>query len=88
VTTADPAPGAIAGLAETGSHADAPLLRELLTHSAGRVRAQAVRALRHLDAAPVEQTIRMLRDSSPAVVREATVADRPLSPQSRLERPA
>jgi hypothetical protein len=79
VGLAAPAPGAVAGLAESGSQADALLLRELLTHPARRVRALAVRALRQLRAVPVEQTIRMLRDPSPAVVREATAALWPLT---------
>ncbi|MGH3679951.1 MAG: HEAT repeat domain-containing protein [Natronosporangium sp.] len=79
VSAADPAPGAIAGLAETGGRMDAPLLHAFLAHPAGRVRTQAVRALRHLGAVPVEQTIRMLRDPSPAVIREATAALRPLT---------
>jgi hypothetical protein len=79
VTAADPAVGAIAGLSETGSQTDAPLLRDLLTHSDPRVRSQAIRALRHLDAVPVEQAIRMLHDLSPSVVREATAALRPLT---------
>jgi hypothetical protein len=77
VSTPDPVPGAIAGLADTGSHADAALLYPLLTHPTGRVRAQAVRALRVLDAVPVEQTIPMLYDASPAVVREAATALQP-----------
>jgi hypothetical protein len=52
VVAADPAVGAIAGLAETGSQADGTLLRALLAHPAAQVRAQTVRALRHLDAVP------------------------------------
>jgi HEAT repeat protein len=79
VTAAEPAVGAIAGLADNGSQADEPLVRKLLTHPAAPVRAQAVRALRHLDAVPVEQMIQMLRDPSASVVREATLALRPLT---------
>lgn len=77
VNAPNPAPGAIAGLADTGSHTDAALLHPLLTHAASRVRAQAVRALRVLDAVPVEHTTRLLHDPSPAVVREATTALQP-----------
>jgi hypothetical protein len=77
VTAAVPAAGAIAGLAEIGSSADAAFLRPLLAHACGRVRAQAVRALRQLDAVDVDATIPLLRDPSPAVVREATAALRP-----------
>ena len=79
VTGAEPAPGAIAGLAETGGEAETPLLRALLTHPSGRVRAAAVRALRQLDAVPVDETVPLLRDPSPAVVREATAALRPFT---------
>jgi HEAT repeat protein len=79
VTAAEPAVGAIAGLADNGSQADEPLVRKPLTHPAAPVRAQAVRALRHLDAVPVEQMIQMLRDPSASVVREATLALRPLT---------
>ncbi|MEU9829347.1 hypothetical protein [Micromonospora chersina] len=74
-----PALGAIVGLAETGSAADAPLLRPLLTHSQARVRAQAVRGLRLLDAVVVHEVLPLLRDPSPAVTREVTTALRPLT---------
>ncbi|MEV4814063.1 HEAT repeat domain-containing protein, partial [Micromonospora avicenniae] len=74
VSAGEPALGAIAGLAETGSAADAPLLRPLLTHSQARVRAQAVRALRLLDAVVAQEVLPLLRDPSPAVVREVTAA--------------
>lgn len=77
VTAAVPAAGAIAGLAEAGSSADVGFLRPLLAHASGRVRSQAVRALRQLDAVDVDATIPLLRDPSPAVVREATAALRP-----------
>ncbi|MEU5565064.1 hypothetical protein [Micromonospora musae] len=78
VSAGEPAPGAIAGLAETGSAADAPLLRPLLTHPQARVRAQAVRALRLLDAVVAHEVLALLRDPSPAVVREVTAALGPL----------
>ncbi|MFF4811091.1 hypothetical protein ACFY03_23065 [Micromonospora chersina] len=75
----EPALGAIAGLAETGSAADAPLLRPLLTHSRARVRAQAVRGLRLLEAVVVHEVLPLLRDPSPAVTREVATALRPLT---------
>jgi hypothetical protein len=74
-----PAAGAVAGLAETGTAADAALLRPLLAHAAGSVRAQAVRAVRELDAVDVDEMIPLLRDPSPAVVRETTAALRPFT---------
>ncbi|MFG2039915.1 HEAT repeat domain-containing protein [Dactylosporangium sp. NPDC048998] len=77
VTEPAPPAGAIAGLAETGTAADAALLRPLLTHDSGTIRAQAVRALGQLNAADIDATIPLLRDPSPAVVREATAALRP-----------
>jgi hypothetical protein len=77
VTEPVPTAGAVAGLAETGTAADAVLLRPLLAHASRTVRAQAVRALRQLDAVDIDATIPLLRDPSPAVVREATAALRP-----------
>ncbi|MBB4956290.1 hypothetical protein [Micromonospora polyrhachis] len=77
VNTDVPALGAIAGLAETGSAADAPLLRRMLDHPSSRVRVQAVRGLRLLDEIRAADVV-LVRDPSPAVVREATLALRPL----------
>lgn len=78
---AEPALGAIAGLAETGSASDALLLLllRLLTHSRARIRAQAVRSLRLLEAIVAPEVLPLLRDSSPAVVREVTTALRPVA---------
>lgn len=70
----DPRPGAIAGLAEAGTTADAGILLPLLTHPRGRIRAHAVRALHALEAFPTDRAGELLRDPSPAVVREATTA--------------
>ncbi|HEY0697065.1 MAG TPA: hypothetical protein VGD43_04575, partial [Micromonospora sp.] len=78
VDTGEPALGAIAGLAETGSAADAPLLQRLLRHERAGVRAQAVRGLRLLEAVVAGEVVTLLRDPSPAVVREATTALRPV----------
>ncbi|TDB82098.1 hypothetical protein E1182_03015 [Micromonospora sp. KC721] len=78
VAAGEPALGAIAGLAETGSAADAPLLRRLLGHELARVRAQAVRGLRLLDAVGVGEAVALVRDPSPQVVREVALALRPL----------
>ncbi|MFC6018284.1 HEAT repeat domain-containing protein [Plantactinospora solaniradicis] len=76
---ADPVPaiGAIAGLAEMGSDTAVPLLRPLLAHPSASVRARAVWALRQLEAVDVEGMVPLLRDPSPAVVRETTAALRP-----------
>ncbi|RKR89981.1 hypothetical protein BDK92_4345 [Micromonospora pisi] len=69
-----PSAGAIAGLVETGSGADVPLLRRLLTHPTPRVRAEAVRGLRLLAEVDPEELIPLLRDPAPAVVRETTLS--------------
>ncbi|TYC22461.1 hypothetical protein FXF52_20670 [Micromonospora sp. MP36] len=79
VSSEGPVLGAIAGLAETGSAADAPLLRPLLSHPQARVRAQAVRALRLLESVVPEELLPLLRDPSLAVVREVTAALRPMT---------
>ncbi|WP_433890529.1 hypothetical protein [Streptomyces sp. CA-111067] len=69
-----PAPGAMAGLGETGRAGDAVLLTPLLGHPESAVRAAALRALRVLDAVPVRATVPLLRDPSTKVIREATAA--------------
>jgi hypothetical protein len=75
VATRDPAQGAIAGLAEVGTAAsDVEVLSRLLAHARAPIRAQAVRALHHLDAVPIERVTALLRDPAPAVVREAATA--------------
>jgi hypothetical protein len=74
VTQTDPALGAIAGLAETGSSTDAAAMTDLLAHPEAKVRSQAVRGLRQLAAASADEMIALLRDPSPSVVREATAA--------------
>jgi hypothetical protein len=79
VTRPNPPVGAIAGLAETGSSSDAAAMAHLLAHPQAKVRAQAVRGLRQLGAVAAEEMIALLRDPSPAVVREATAALRPLN---------
>lgn len=79
VTSADPPPlGAIAGLADVGGPEAVELLTSLLDHPVARVRAHALRALHRLGAVPVRRTVAMLRDPSPAVVRDATAALRRL----------
>lgn len=67
-------PGAVAGLGECGSAADAELLWPLLTHPLGAVRARAVWALRTLDAVEPERLMPLLDDPSAAVVRETSIA--------------
>ena len=70
-----PDPGAIEGLGETGSRADADVITPLMTHPASRVRRATVRALVRLDArAALPQVRRMLFDPSARVVREAVQA--------------
>lgn len=83
IVVTDPAqasPGAIDGLAENGSAADAALLHPLLTHTSSKIRSHTVRALRQLGTVDVDAIVPLLRDPSPAVVREATAA---LLPQQR-----
>ncbi|WP_199896446.1 HEAT repeat domain-containing protein [Streptomyces niger] len=68
-------PGTVIGLAECGDRADAGLLRSLLAHPDGAVRAQAVAGLRAVDRSPATTTLLpLLDDPVPAVVREVTVA--------------
>jgi hypothetical protein len=66
--------GAVEGLAEIGSPADARLLEPLLAHPDGRVRAAAVGARRRLGEVDVARAAVLLRDPHPAVVREAAGA--------------
>ncbi|MBM0275228.1 hypothetical protein JM949_07045 [Micromonospora sp. STR1s_6] len=80
VATGEPRPGSIAGLAETSSEKDAHLLWRFFAHQRAHLRAQAVRGLRLLDAVVAEEElVALLRDPSPAVVREVTVALRPVA---------
>lgn len=74
VSGANPSLGAIAGLAESGREEDGQLLYPLLRHPAARVRAQAVGALRILDAVPVDSVRPMVEDPSGRVVRAALKA--------------
>jgi HEAT repeat protein len=68
------APYAVTGLAECGRREDAALLRTLLTHPSGGVRAQAVAGLRLLESASVETVLPLVDDPAPAVAREAARA--------------
>ncbi|WP_414169729.1 HEAT repeat domain-containing protein [Streptoverticillium reticulum] len=72
--TACASPGAVAGLGECGTRADAALLRPLLAHPRPGVRTRAVAALRALGADDPEQLMPLLDDPSGAVVREAAVS--------------
>jgi HEAT repeat protein len=74
VAADEPCSGAIAGLAEIGSAADAPLLQNLLGHALPQIRVRALRGLRLLNAVPIADVTGLLRDPSSAVVREATAA--------------
>ncbi|MEV4975954.1 hypothetical protein [Streptomyces scopuliridis] len=67
-------PGAVIGLAECGTRADAGLLWPLLTHPAAGVRARAVAGLRALDCVDAKQLRPLLDDPAAGVVRETAVA--------------
>lgn len=68
---AAPEPGAITGLGETGTAADADLVARWLVHPTARGRVAAVRALAALDAVPAERLLPLLGDPSAAVVTQA-----------------
>ncbi|WP_217624583.1 hypothetical protein [Streptomyces sp. TRM64462] len=68
------APGVVIGLAECGHRGDAELLRPLLAHPAGRVRARAVAGLRALDATDTRLLLPLLDDPAARVVRETALA--------------
>lgn len=65
---------AVTAFAECARLADAPLLRTLLAHPSGPVRAAAVAGLRHLDVTGLELLWPLLDDASPRVAREAAVS--------------
>ncbi|MFJ3863844.1 hypothetical protein [Streptomyces nigra] len=67
-------PGAVIGLAECGTRADAALLLPLLMHPVTGVRARAVAGLRALDCVDVERLRPLLDDAAAAVVRETAVS--------------
>lgn len=69
-----PAPAVIAGIGETGDSFDIPDLVRLLGHPTGHGRAEAVRALRRLNAATVERVGGLLTDPSAAVTRQVVKA--------------
>ncbi|MCW2506551.1 MAG: hypothetical protein JWO79_4835 [Actinomycetia bacterium] len=72
---ADPvAPGALLGLAECGTAADAELLYSRIADASPRIRRAAVQGLRILDAADPGRLSGVLADPSGAVVREAVKA--------------
>jgi hypothetical protein len=71
---AEPAPGAVIGLAECGGRDDAELLWPLTSHPSAAVRARAVAGLRALDVGDVRRLLPFLDDPAPGVVREATLA--------------
>ncbi|MEH1030767.1 hypothetical protein Q3V37_13245 [Micromonospora profundi] len=83
----EPTPGAIAGFSETASESDAHLLDGLLSHPAAKIRAAAVRGLRHLGAVDAHQVTPLLTDPSPSVVREAVNALRPVAATLAAELP-
>lgn len=73
-------PYAVTGFSECAKQADAPLLRSLLDHPAGAVRAAAVAGLRRLDAATDDALLLpLLDDPWPAVTREASLSLLPVA---------
>ncbi|MEJ8645051.1 hypothetical protein WKI68_35150 [Streptomyces sp. MS1.HAVA.3] len=69
---AGPSPYAVTGLAECGSREDTALLRELLAHPVGRVRAAALAGLRRRDATVEDSVLlALLDDPAASVAREA-----------------
>ncbi|WP_051807379.1 hypothetical protein [Streptomyces sp. NRRL F-2664] len=71
---AGPSPYAVAGLAECGRGEDTALLRELVAHPAGPVRAAALAGLRRRDAAVEDSVLlALLDDPAPSVAREASM---------------
>ncbi|MEV0459574.1 HEAT repeat domain-containing protein [Catellatospora methionotrophica] len=74
VATDPPPPGAVAGLGETGTPADAALITPWLTHPTSRGRVAAIRALRRLGTGPADALAARLADPSPSVVRHAAAA--------------
>ncbi|MGY0056673.1 hypothetical protein ACWY4P_08935 [Streptomyces sp. LZ34] len=77
VSAPQPPTGAVDGLAEIGSAADAQLLLPLLDHPQAAIRAHALHALRTLGAAPADRVVPLLRDPSAKVIRQAVTALRP-----------
>jgi len=71
---AEPAPGAVIGLAECGGLGDAEVLWGFVGHPAAALRARAVAGLRLLDVVDVRRMLPLLDDPAPGVVREATLA--------------
>jgi hypothetical protein len=74
VTGEDPQPGAIAGLGETGVSDDAGSVALWLSHPRTRGRVEAIRALRRLGVIRPAELVRLLRDESAAVARQAVTA--------------
>lgn len=68
------APGALAGLGETGSTNDANLLRPFLSDPRPRARVETVRALRRLGAVEVASLTPLLVDPSAAVTRQVAIS--------------
>ncbi|MFI8449587.1 hypothetical protein [Streptomyces erythrochromogenes] len=72
---AGPSPYAVAGLAECGRGEDTDLLRGLVAHPAGPVRAAALAGLRRRDAVMADSVLlALLDDPAPSVAREASLA--------------
>ncbi|MFE7096871.1 hypothetical protein [Streptomyces erythrochromogenes] len=88
---AGPSPYAVAGLAECGRGEDTDLLRELVAHPVGPVRAAALAGLRRREAVVEDSVLlALLDDPAPSVAREASLgllpAVRRLDPSYLAER--
>ncbi|OKK15324.1 hypothetical protein AMK16_28890 [Streptomyces sp. CB00455] len=77
---------AVTGFAECAGRGDAPLLRTLLDHPAGTVRAAAVAGLRLLDTHDAALLEPLLDDPSPAVAREVSLSLRACADRPAVER--
>ncbi|MEU5146996.1 hypothetical protein AB0G42_07315 [Streptomyces yangpuensis] len=72
---AGPSPYAVTGLAECGRGEDTELLRGLVAHPAGPVRAAALAGLRRREAVVADSVLlALLDDPAPSVAREASLA--------------
>lgn len=85
-TDTPPPAGALAGLSESGTAADADLLHRWLDHPSATARAAAVRGLRQLDAVTWERLFPLLEDPVWSVARQVALTLGPLSDSLPPER--
>lgn len=74
VATTSLSPWTIAGIGETGTSEDRVLIEPALADPRPRVRAEAIRALRRLNAVDPGHILPFLADPSPAVAKQASTA--------------